>query len=74
MSWITTSTSPERSIRINITKNTKGYSYETSVSLRWTGEDFDEVDELATLLRTSDERARREIVEREELDAEGGAS
>lgn len=73
MTWISTITSPERYIRINITRNTKGYQAETTVSLRWTGEDDGSADEvgaeLEKLNRRADDEARVEIARREELDA-----
>lgn len=61
----------ERYVRINITKNTKGYSYETTISLRWTG-DIDRDFELDRLNVEADNEARAEIKRRQGLDAEGG--
>ena len=57
----------ERYVRIAITKNTKGYSYESTVSLRWTGEIAAHL-ELDDLNRTADKLARLEIARREDLD------
>lgn len=60
--------SPLAHVRINITRNTKGYSFETTVSV-----DSDDLDavrrETAHLLRDADAIARHEIAEREWLDA-----
>lgn len=60
-----THTSPERYCRIAITKNSKGYSHETTVSLRWSGDDFDYIGELNHLNGTADLLAREEIAARE---------
>ena len=68
-----TITSPTSTIRVNVTKNTKGYQHETSVSLTSTDETDHAIEaELAKLLRLCDQVARREIAERERLDQEGG--
>lgn len=64
-----TTKSPERYIRINITKNSKGYTYETTVSLRW--EYIGTVDPaylLDQLNREADQLARLDIARREALD------
>jgi len=58
---------PERYIRINITKNSKGYSHETTVSLKWSGDDG-YPEQLAVMLRDADGLARAEIAEREQRD------
>lgn len=63
------SNSPRFHMRIQITKNTKGYSYETSV----TAEDDDEETVVANtrqLLIDADTIARDEIARRELLDVE----
>jgi len=65
----TTGGAPERYIRINITKNTKGYSYETTVSLRWTVGIHLHEQALRNLLFQSDQLARAEIADRETRDA-----
>ena len=57
---------PEGYIRINITKNSKGYSHETTVSLRWTSGDYKTA--IAAMLRESDILARNEIEERQRVD------
>lgn len=59
------SDAPERYVRILVTKNTKGYQGETTVSLR--GANWS-IDELRGLLVESDTLLREEIVRREELD------
>jgi hypothetical protein len=61
-------TAPERYTRIAITKNTKGYSYETTVSLRWAEGEVDPQEELRVLLRQADHQARMEMARREHLD------
>jgi capsule polysaccharide export protein KpsE/RkpR len=58
---------PEEYIRIQITKNTRGYSYETSVSLR---DRTIEPERLRDLLFVADAEARDEISRREALDRE----
>jgi hypothetical protein len=58
---------PEEYIRIQITKNTHGYSYETSVSLR---DRTIEPERLRDLLFVADAEARDEISRREALDRE----
>lgn len=62
--------SPERYVRIAVTKNTKGFSYETTVSLRWTSNLTEGAEELQSLLQLSDGLAREEIANREALDRE----
>lgn len=59
---------PECYTRINITKNTKGYSFETTASIKWLGM-FDAKVAMATLLRSADQLAREEIEIRERIDA-----
>ena len=66
-------TTPERYVRINITKNSKGYSHETTVSLRWS-EGADESAAVGALLRLADGEARAEIARRERIDADGVAA
>lgn len=51
-------------LRCVITKNTKGYQYETSVSVNY-DEPQDALDTMQTLLRQVDILARAEIRERE---------
>jgi hypothetical protein len=58
---------PEEYIRIQITKNTRGYSYETSVSLR---DRTNGPERLRDLLFVADAEARDEISRREALDRE----
>ena len=62
-----TSMAPEKYVRINITKNTKGYGYETTISVRW--QDGDEIQLAADLLASADIVAREEMERREALDA-----
>ena len=60
---------PEKYVRINLTKGAKGnYSYETTISLRWTGDELDAEQALVDLLAQSDALARQEIRQREEAD------
>jgi hypothetical protein len=63
---------PERYVRINITKQAKGYVYETTVSLRWDDQETNENadSELCRLSEMADFEARGEIARREALDAE----
>jgi hypothetical protein len=63
----------EKYIRINIAKNSKGYTYETTVSLRWSDEDCPYVDELGELNRDAATLARAEIGRREKADARASA-
>ena len=63
-----TSDAPERYVRIMVTKNTKGYQGETTVSIRGTNWG---ADSLIDLLMGSDEMLREEIARREALDAAG---
>jgi hypothetical protein len=64
----TKNTSPEKYIRINITKNSKGYQSETTVSLRWNGDTTAYTAILADLNREADDLARFEIKQRERTD------
>ena len=80
----TQTTGPEAYIRINVTKTTKGYGHETTVSLRWEntvvndeflalrngGVDGPEPAAvlLQQLLQLSDELAREEIARRQAED------
>lgn len=69
---VLTGGSPLAHLRINITKNSRGYGFETTVSV-----DSDDLDavrrEAAHLLRDADAIARHEIAEREFLDANPAA-
>jgi hypothetical protein len=60
--------SPEKYIRIAITKNSKGYQSETTVSLRWDGETTAYTEILSDLNREADTLARLEIRHREFAD------
>jgi hypothetical protein len=60
--------SPEKYVRIAITKNSKGYQSETTVSLRWDGVTTAYTAILADLNREADALARREIRQRELAD------
>jgi hypothetical protein len=64
----TKNTSPEKYIRINITKNSKGYQSETTVSLRWDGDTTAYTAILDDLNREADALARLEIRHREMAD------
>jgi len=64
-----TSMAPEKYVRINITKNTKGYTYETTTSVRWQGAEDDGIQVIAGLLQHADATARVEIAQREAVDA-----
>lgn len=55
---------PERYIRINIEKNSKGYNYETTVSFTTTGSAVELTHEIVGLLRDADAAARIEIERR----------
>jgi len=59
---------PEKYVRINIEKNTKGYQYETTVSVRWTDGELDAEQAIVDLLAQSDAMARQEIRQREDAD------
>lgn len=61
------SSSPESYIRINIAQNSKGFTYETTVSHRWDGhtEDGEWWDTLDNLLASSRLLALAEIKQRE---------
>lgn len=41
---------PERYVRINISQNSKGFTYETTVSLRWGSDDFTAPEQAAMVL------------------------
>jgi hypothetical protein len=60
--------SPEKYIRINIAKNSKGHQAETTVSLRWTGDEAAYVAVLDDLNREANALARLEIARREGQD------
>lgn len=60
--------SPEKYVRINITKNSKGFTYETTVSLRWEGNKTAYTAILDDLNREADALARLEILKRERAD------
>lgn len=64
----TKNTSPEKYIRINISKNSKGYQSETTVSLRWDGDTTAYTAILDDLNREADALARLEIRHREAAD------
>lgn len=57
---------PERYVRIQITKNTKGYAGESTVSLR--GESWG-WDDLQKMLQQADRLMREEIARRERIDS-----
>ena len=61
-------TAPELYIRTQITKNTKGYSYETTASVKWVGTIHEGEAMLAELLGRADTVCRQEIDHREALD------
>jgi hypothetical protein len=67
----TTKTSPEKYVRIAITKNSKGFSYDTTVSLKWDGDTTVYTAILADLNREADALARLEIRQRELADEPG---
>lgn len=50
MSDTTLTSGPERYVRINIAQNSKGFTYETTVSLRWTSDDFTAPEHAAMVL------------------------
>ena len=67
-------TTPEYYVRTNITRNTKGFQHETTVSIRWqdspavvptTDGDQSTASILGALHRIADETARKEIALRE---------
>ena len=62
------SAAPETYVRINVTKQSKGYVHESTVSLRGNDRQMDMEQGLADLLRMSDTLARDEIARREALD------
>jgi len=64
---------PERYIRIAHTRTAKdGWRHETTISLRWTGDDPDEEWALTELLETADRVGRDESARRTALDAGAG--
>jgi len=60
---------PRRYIRVAVTKNTKGYSYETTVSLEWRGSLNVGAAMLGGMLREADDLGREEVVIRKRLDS-----
>lgn len=66
--------SPEKYVRIAITKNTKGYQSETTVSLKWDGDTTAYTATLADLNREADALARLEIRHRELADEPRGGN
>jgi hypothetical protein len=62
----------EKYVRIQLEKVGGQWRYETTVSLRWSDEDYPYVDELGELNRDAAALAREEIGRREKADA--GAS
>lgn len=66
-----TTAGPEAYVRINVTKNTKGYSYETTVSLRWDTARVGGSPIIAGMLSDADRLARDEIARREREDEAG---
>lgn len=67
--WDTaTNGATERYIRVNITKNTKGYQYDTTVSVRSTDPYCDLEAEVGALNTAADDEARAEIRRREAED------
>ncbi|MCC6596966.1 MAG: hypothetical protein IT477_10700 [Rhodanobacteraceae bacterium] len=71
-------TTDQRRVRILITKNSKGYSHETTVEYCWNGDpgerfNDDQIGILKTLLTDADELARTEIADRERADARAQA-
>lgn len=67
-------TTPEIYLRVNITKNTKGYNAETTASVRTTGSEAAACELLSNLLASADTIARTEIAARERVDADEGGS
>jgi hypothetical protein len=67
----TKNTSPEKYVRIAITKNSRGYQSETTVSLRWDGDATAYTEILSDLNRQADRLARLEIRDREFADEPG---
>lgn len=59
-----TSNDPRSRVRVNVTKNTKGYQHETTAEVEWAGPLTVGEELLARLLRRSDELAREEIARR----------
>lgn len=72
MTETTLTSGPERYVRINISQNSKGFTYETTVSLRWpeeqttTGAWWDALDNMLDASRLL---AEQEIAKREAGDA-----
>jgi hypothetical protein len=64
-----TTHSPEQSVRLTITKNSKGYTYETGASVRCSDNNVDVIKLVELLIREVDEVARLECARRAELDA-----
>lgn len=56
---------PEQYMRINITRNTRGYQGETTVSIRGDAWEFADME---SLLQESDRMLREEIARREAVD------
>lgn len=63
-----TDAEPEKYVRIAITKNSRGYSFESTISLRWSGDDVAYTAILADLNQEADALARLEIVRRQVAD------
>lgn len=57
--------SPEKYVRIAITKNSKGFSYDTTVSLKWDGDSTAYRSILDDLNQEADALARLDIARRE---------
>jgi hypothetical protein len=64
----TMTVAPARHVRIQITKNSKGYQHETTVSLDWMDDELDWRSALAEMNRNADQLARAEIGQREAAD------
>lgn len=63
---------PERRVRVNIDKNSRGYNVETTAEITWFGGSAEDgVAELRALLRTVGEAAREEVQYREAIDGAG---
>jgi hypothetical protein len=65
-----TAEAPERYVRINVTKNSKGYTHETTVSVRGSLSEQEARFEVSRLLEMADLEARLEIANREQRDHE----
>lgn len=61
---------PRYRLRVNITKNTKGYQHETTAEVEWSGSTSIGQELVARLLREADVTARAEIRLREQADAD----